>query len=58
MLLASVNLLDEIFCVFYGDLMWVSIEVVDHRYHVLLAALHPPGLKTKACYVLYTFRSV
>ncbi len=53
MFLASINLLDEVLGVFDGDLMWVSIEAVHHRYHVLLAALHPPRLKTQGGYVLY-----
>ncbi len=52
--LACVDLLDEILGVLDGDLMRVAIQVVDHRYHILLAALHPPRLKTNACYVLYT----
>ena len=52
--LACVDFLDEILGVLDCDLVRVAIQVVDHRYHILLAALNPPRLKTNACYVLYT----
>ena len=52
--LGRVDFLDEILGVLDGDLVRVAVQVVNHRYHILLAALHPPGLKTNACYVLYT----
>ena len=51
--LACVYLLDEVLGVLDGDLMWATIESVHHRYHVLLATLHPPRLKTQGGYVLY-----
>ena len=50
--LGCVDFLDEILGVLDGDLVRVAIQVVDHRYHILLAALHPPRLKSNACYVL------
>ena len=53
MFLACIDLLDEILGVLDGDLVRVAIQVVDHRYHILLAALHPPRLKTTVPYVLY-----
>ena len=52
--LACVDFLDKILGVLDGDLVRVAIQVIDHRYHILLAALNPPRLKTNACYVLYT----
>ena len=52
--LACVDFLHEILGVLDGDLVRVAIQMVDHRYHILLAALNPPRLKTNACYVLYT----
>ena len=52
--LACIDFLHEILGVLDGDLVRVAIQVVDHRYHILLAALDPPRLKTNACYVLYT----